>query len=919
MPFKYRIAVTIFALEVIVIGAVLWITLGHSLSTVRQQIAHTEEVTIQLIGDLSRVALLTDEFADLQAFIERARRDPRITAVTVGDVHGRIVAATDVASIGRPLPRFVDGEDRYWRHLEVRGRTSSLGTLAIEFSDYPLLLAHRDTRNLGMTVAIGGMLLIAVVGLAMGFVLTRRLGALARAADQVAAGDLSLRIAAPGRDEVARLGRAFNSMVARLADNLAALRVARDRLILPTEAMSEGFALWDPEDRLVLYNSRFRELFDAFDEEIQLGARFEHLCRLAWDRLLNEEGRPSFESYVDGRLAHHRCPRGHWEAQWRDGRWLAVSESRTRDGGTVTIYTDITEMKRRERALELGEQRLRAIMDAVIDGILTVTESGRVESCNSAAARIFGEARSGLVGRPIVELLGPPPGDVAAGAGTFDLRRQPTNRLLEVVGRRPGGSTFPIELSVTDLERWGGRTYILTVRDITQRKAAEEQIVFHATHDTLTKLPNRFLFDDRLGAALEQAKRRDEMLAVLFLDLDRFKLINDSLGHSVGDALLVALSRRLRAAVRSEDTVARMGGDEFILILRGVRGAEDAVRPARKIVDAIRPPFQVRGHELHVSASIGISLYPADGLGADQLLKAADMALYRAKEGGRNRIQLYNPAFNVRVFEQLLLEKQLRRALGTDQLSVVYQPQVALDSGRMVGFEALARWHHPELGEVAPSEFVPLAEECGLIEQLDLFVLRTACLEHRRWRRARGPVRLAVNLSARELESPGLDDRILAVLDETGMDPCWLELELTERALMQEGDATAQMLARLHGFGIGLALDDFGTGYSSLSCLERFPIERVKIDRAFVRKIHTAESDTALTRAVVAMAHSLGLKVLAEGIETPKQLAVLQRHGCDEGQGHLLGRPVPATDVPRILLARPGPAPLEEVRTARAS
>jgi predicted signal transduction protein with EAL and GGDEF domain len=379
------------------------------------------------------------------------------------------------------------------------------------------------------------------------------------------------------------------------------------------------------------------------------------------------------------------------------------------------------------------------------------------------------------------------------------------------------------------------------------------------------------------------------------------------------------VSRRLRAAVRAEDTVARMGGDEFILILRGIGGAEDAVRPARKIADAIRPPFHVRGHEVEVTASIGISLYPADGLGADQLLKAADVALYRAKEAGRSRIQLYNPTFNVRVFEQLLLEKQLRRALQSDQLGVVYQPQVALDSGRVVGFEALARWHHPELGEVAPAEFVPLAEQCGLIERLGLFVLRTACREHHHWCRVHGPVRLAVNMSARQLQHADLAESIVAILDETGMDPRWLELELTEGALLQEGDATAQMIAKLDQLGIGLALDDFGTGYSSLSCVERFPIRRVKIDRAFIREIHQAEGDAALARAVVAMAHGLGRQVLAEGIETLEQLTVLRRHGCDEGQGHLLGRPVPADQVPRLLLAQSTPAPLQVVRPARAS
>ncbi|MGH6943259.1 MAG: putative bifunctional diguanylate cyclase/phosphodiesterase, partial [Geminicoccaceae bacterium] len=399
-----------------------------------------------------------------------------------------------------------------------------------------------------------------------------------------------------------------------------------------------------------------------------------------------------------------------------------------------------------------------------------------------------------------------------------------------------------------------------------------------------------------------QGARRGEMLAVLFLDLDRFKLINDTLGHGTGDALLVALSRRLRASVREEDTVARMGGDEFIFILRGLRSAEDAVKPAQKILERIRPPFHVQGHELHVTASIGIGLYPGDGAAPDQLLKCADMALYRAKERGRNRLQLYNPALNVRVFEQMSLEKHLRRALEQQQFTLVYQPQIALDTGRVVGVEALVRWQHPELGLVLPDEFVPLAEENGLIEPLGLWILRAACAQYQAWCEARLPqLRLAVNMSARQFQRNGLEKRIRDVLAETGMDARWLELELTESVLMQEGDSTASLLEHLSEMGIGLALDDFGTGYSSLSYLKRFPIKRVKIDRSFVRDIHTSEGDAALARAVIAMAHGLGVDVIAEGIETLEQLAVLRRHGCDEGQGFLLGRPAVPSEVSNLV------------------
>src|SRR5690606_20513397 len=527
--------------------------------------------------------------------------------------------------------------------------------------------------------------------------------------------------------------------------------------------------------------------------------------------------------------------------------------------------------------------------------------------------RIFGCAPRDLVGVPIGELVAMAdpadnPGELQPAA-PLEVTALPRQRLLEAAGRRRDGTTFLLEMSVADLPE--PDRLVVTLRDITARKATEEQILYDATHDALTGLPNRTLFDDRLATALRRCARTREMLAVLFLDLDRFKMINDTLGHTIGDTLLVALSRRLCGAVRAEDTVARMGGDEFIFILRGIKSAEDALKPAQKILEVIRPPFHVGGHELHVTASIGISLYPADGPGPDQLLKCADLALYRAKERGRDRIQLYNPALNLRVFEQMVLEQRLRQAIEQRQFALVYQPQVALDSGEVVGFEALLRWRHPELGLVPPDEFVPLAEENGLIEPLGTWVLRTACLQHRAWREAGlPPLRLAVNVSARQFQRNGPEQNIREVLAETGMDARCLELELPESVLMQEGDDTAGLLADLSGLGIGLALDDFGTGYASLGYLKRFPISRVKIDQSLVHEIATSEGDAGLARAVIAMAHGLGVAVAAQGIETVEQLAVLRRYGCDEGQGHLLGRPVLPAEVPDAMRRQGWPASL---------
>lgn len=915
MSLRYRIAATIFGLEIILIAAVLWITLGHSMQSAREQIAATEGVTLQLLGDLSRAALLTDEFSSLQTFIESTRRDPRIQAVVVGDAQGRVVAATEAGLIGERFPSEPFAQQHsYWRQSEIRGRGGPLGALAIEFSDYALVRAYRDTLNLAAGIAIAGMIAIAAVGLAMGFFLTRRLAHLAATADRVAAGELGVRVAATGNDDVARVGRAFDGMVARLATNLAELQVARDRLVQPTEAMSEGFALWDSADRLVLHNRRFLELFGVAPDRALAGERFADLVRMICGGALAERG-AELEARIRERVAYHHAPGGTLELPLKDNRWVAVSESPTADGGTVAIYRDVTDAKLRQQELEQGEQRLRAIMDSVIDGIVTVADDGIVESANPAAVRIFGRAPGELIGRPVDGLL-----RVAEGGSAgrpLALAALPRHRLLEMVGRRADAS-FPIELSITQLELHSGATFILTVRDITARKAAEERAQHHASHDPLTDLPNRALFEERLATALGQNRRGADMVAVLFLDLDRFKVINDTLGHSIGDALLVELSRRLQAHVREPDTVARMGGDEFIFILRGLRSAQDAIRPAQRILDAMRPPFRIDGHELFVTASIGIALHPIDGQSADQLLKCADMALYRAKERGRSRWQLYSPSLGVRVHQQMTWEQHLRQALEQDQFELTFQPQFALGSGQTTGVEALVRWRHPELGLVPPGEFAPQAADDGAIAPLGLWMLRTACRQHRRWRDAGLPaLRLAVKMSARQLQHPGLAKRIRTLLRDAAMEPRWLELELTESLAMQDGDGTAALLGQLSELDISLALGDFGTGCASLGYLKRLPIRRLKLGRAVVHDIGIGEGEAGLARAMIAMAHCLGVDVVAEGIETLEQLAMLRRYGCDEGQGCLLGRPVVAAEVPALLQRRQLPQ-LEPVATASA-
>ena len=439
---------------------------------------------------------------------------------------------------------------------------------------------------------------------------------------------------------------------------------------------------------------------------------------------------------------------------------------------------------------------------------------------------------------------------------------------------------------------------------ILANQRAEKQIKHLAYHDTLTGLPNRVLFHDRLQQALSQAVREGYTMGLMFLDLDRFKIINDTLGHDVGDELLKAVSQRLVNCIRQGDTVVRLGGDEFTIILPNISKAGDAAFVAQKILDTLAEPFLLSQQELHITSSIGISLYPNDGKNTQTLIKNADIAMYRAKDLGKNNYQFYTADMNSRALESITMENALRHALERDELLLHYQPQVDIRSGRIVGMEALLRWSHPEFGLVSPAKFIPIAEETNLIIPIGEWVLRTACAQGKRWRDQGLPVwRMAVNLSARQFRQRDLLRQVGGILRETGFDPHHLELEITESLLMQGAGQTIEILEEFDAMGIHLSLDDFGTGYSSLSYLKRFPIDTVKIDRSFVRDIHTDPNDAALASAIIAMAHSLRLSVIAEGVETEEQLAFLRERECNEYQGYYFSKPLPAGEIEQLARA----------------
>lgn len=444
-----------------------------------------------------------------------------------------------------------------------------------------------------------------------------------------------------------------------------------------------------------------------------------------------------------------------------------------------------------------------------------------------------------------------------------------------------------------------GLIYYLVYREITVRRQTEEKLKIVATHDPLTALPNRTLLRERLSHALASAQRHARPLAVLVVDLDRFKHVNDTLGHEAGDTLLQAVARRFYDCLRETDTMARQGGDEFVVLMDEVWDREPITRVSQRMLDAMAEPFVIEGQEIHVTASIGISVYPDDGR---TLLRNADIALYRAKGKGGNNYQFYSAQIDSHSRERLVLESGLRRALERGELSLHYQPKADLASGRMCGMEALLRWHHPQMGLVRPDRFIPIAEESGLIRPIGAWVLKTACLQNRGWQRQGEPrFPVAVNLSPRQFTEESLIDDIKSALADSGLDGSDLELEITESMVMNDPEQAVDTLRRLKELGIRIAIDDFGTGYSSLAYLKRFPIDTVKLDRSFVRDIPEDVDSMAIAQAIIAMAHSLRLKVVAEGVETEAQLGFLRGEGCDEIQGHYFSAACVASDIPRVM------------------
>ena len=567
----------------------------------------------------------------------------------------------------------------------------------------------------------------------------------------------------------------------------------------------------------------------------------------------------------------------------------------------------ISERKAREALTQLqnSENRVQAVLDNVEEGIITLTDVGTIELFNPGAERMFGYRGHEMIGKSMSVLMTEPyrsEHDEYLGRYLQSGQDSVIGVGREVTAIRRDGSLFPVELRISEFYSGGNRRFIGTLRDITERKATEAKIIHLAHFDALTDLPNRRLVQDRIQQAIAAAERAGSEFAVMFIDLDKFKDINDTLGHDVGDRLLEMVAQRLTESLRAEDTVGRQGGDEFIVLLASLGSAEDAARVAQKILDTLAVPFEINGQSLRSGASIGIATYPHDGTNVETLLKNSDTAMYSAKEAGRYNYQFFAEDMNAASAERLLFEGSLRLALERNELLLHYQPLVDMTTGRIVATEALVRWDHPQLGRVGPDRFIPVAEETGLIVPLGEWVLRQACTQLVLWReQGIQPPRMVVNISPRQFRQKHLLRNFYRVLSETGVDPHWLGLEITESVIMDNPEISISVLEELHGLGFQLSLDDFGTGYSSLSYLKRLPIDKLKIDRTFVNDITSDVDDEAMVGAIIVMAHQLNIEVVAEGVETAEQLEFLRDHDCDEYQGYLFSRPQPPENLSALL------------------
>lgn len=770
---KYKIALTIFVLVSVLVGIMLWTTLSISFNASdSKQKSHDEAVMSPLL-EMGKIALLNDEYSDIQTYISFVPKSDGAMHVILDNVDNEVMASSDIHELGKPHPRLVNNDNLYWRTKTISDASGTLGYLSVQFSNTDLQVAKRTALFLGIVIALIGLTLIAGVGLIMGALLTRRLENLRDMAHSFANGNFDSIAEITGNDEIAELGHTFNTMAVMLKDHINKIEENHERFSLAVNGSTDGIWDWDVEQGVVYFSPTFKQMLGYSEDDSEFKGNI-----YSWKEKVHPEDYHlmigALLEYLEGESDYFVC-----------------------------------------------EHRIRMKSGQYIWGLM--------------------RAR-----------------------GNFNQRGEPT---------RLAGS----------------------LTDVTERKQFEQKIHHQALHDTLTGLPNRALLEQRLKEALSKATRHKTPVTVLMMDLDRFKEVNDTLGHPIGDQLLVDVTMRLRNLIRPTDTLSRFGGDELVMVLPKTN-MEQSMVVISKITSAFHKHFYIDGKDLVVQISIGGAVFPKDGTDAETLIKRADVAMYTAKKG-RLGYSFYDMDSDLHSPDRLSLISELHNAIHSDELILYYQPKLDLRTRRLYGVEVLVRWQHPKRGLVPPDQFISLAEECGLIIPLTFWVLENALRQHDEWRQLGLVIPIAVNLSTRNIHDLTFPERIEHYLKKWDCNPRLLELEITESAVIEEPVRAMEVMDKLDHLGVQLSIDDFGTGYSSLSYLKDLPVDEVKIDKSFIMNMAKDPKSLAIVRAMIDLGHQLSLEVVAEGVEDKTAMELMEKYGCDAIQGYYISKPLPAENI----------------------
>jgi diguanylate cyclase (GGDEF)-like protein/PAS domain S-box-containing protein len=922
MKFRTKTVLGVALIEAVLLAVLVLSVLDRLRSSNEAQIEQRAAVTGRLLAAAARDPLIAYDVSSLASLGADMVASNEVAYITFLDDGGRVMEQAGPARLlGR---RFAPdtgmatvADEVLDREVTVEAANRVYGRARFGIHVGALAEVLSQTRRWAISISLVEMALVAMFSLLLGSFLTRRLSELREASHQIASGNLSHRLSEQGGDELAETAHAFNLMSDRLESERRAREAAMEEIRqlasfqhAVLEASDSAILVTDRDGMLIHFNPAAETLLgyragdvvgrmkpDRFHEPAELAAHAPAVAEALGIAT------PQGADILFALPRHGLSERQEWTWTAADGRrfpvFLSVSGVYAEDGsllGFMGVAQDISALRRADERMREAAK----VFEASPEGIVVTDADGAIRAVNPAFSRITGYTAEEVAGKN-PRILKSGRHDVVFYRALWQSLSDTGHWEGEIWNRRRNGDVFPVWQSISAVRNGQGDIveYVAMFSDISRRREAEEELRYRAWHDALTGLPNRGLLDEHLQLALREARRSGTKVAVIFMDLDYFKTVNDTLGHATGDILLCQAAERLGSCVRDIDTLARQGGDEFVVVLQGIRHAQDAARVAAKLIDAMDQPFDLNGQRAHISASAGITLYPDDGGDTQSLYRNADLAMYRAKSAGRNNFQFYEPSMTEKAIRRRELEIELRHALAADQgqLEVHYQPIIDLGSGRLAGAEALLRWQHPDRGAVAPAKFIPLAEETGLINPLGRWVLERVCRDGAGLAAAGHPLTVSVNLSSRQVHNGLAIEELARMLARHGLPGSALAFEITEGLLLADAESTRVWLNSARELGIRIDLDDFGTGYSSLAYLKRFPIDRVKIDRSFVHDMMADPDSLTLIETILAMARGLRLEVVAEGIELDGQRESLRALGCRYGQGYLLGKPMPLAEL----------------------